>query len=110
MPYQSAIAELELADAYLELNLAPEAAAIYERVISIFETLGMRFFSAGASTLLVSLWTVDDETTAEFMYDFYMGLRGGQRPATALRNAQRIHLARHPHPFFWSPFMLLGRW
>jgi CHAT domain-containing protein len=72
--------------------------------------LARGFFSAGASTLLVSLWTVDDETTAELMYDFYIGLRAGQRPATALRNAQRTHLARHPHPFFWSPFMLLGRW
>src|SRR5437660_145059 len=33
MPHQSAVAELELADAYLELNLATEALAIYERAL-----------------------------------------------------------------------------
>src|SRR6266542_644184 len=42
MPHQSAIAEQEIADAYLELNLAPEAAEIYQRVIPKFAELGMR--------------------------------------------------------------------
>ena len=68
------------------------------------------FFSAGAPTLLLSLWTVDDEATAELMADFYTSLREGQRPAAALRAAQLRQLHTRPHPFFWSPFVLLGRW
>ena len=48
MPHESAIAEQELADAYLELNLAPEAAAIYARVIATFAELGMRAEQARA--------------------------------------------------------------
>jgi CHAT domain-containing protein/tetratricopeptide (TPR) repeat protein len=68
------------------------------------------FFSAGAPTLLLSLWTVDDEATAELMADFYTSLREGQRPASALRAAQLRQLRQRPHPFFWSPFVLMGRW
>ncbi|MBA2524292.1 MAG: tetratricopeptide repeat protein, partial [Pyrinomonadaceae bacterium] len=48
MAHQSATAEQEIADAYLELNLALEAAAIYERVIPKFAELGMRAEQARA--------------------------------------------------------------
>jgi CHAT domain-containing protein/tetratricopeptide (TPR) repeat protein len=72
--------------------------------------LARGFFSAGAPALLVSLWRVDDHTTAELMASFYRRLREGDGPAAALRHAQRELLEHHPHPFFWSPFVLLGRW
>lgn len=76
------------------------------------ELLGLvrGFFSAGARSLVLSLWTVDDEATARTMTDFYTALRAGQRPAAALRSAQLKLLADSPHPFFWSPFVLVGRW
>src|SRR6185295_9686979 len=48
MPHQSALAEREIADAYLELNLVPEAAEIYARVTSTFATLGLRADEARA--------------------------------------------------------------
>ena len=63
-----------------------------------------------APSLLVSLWTVDDHTTALLMSSFYQRLRQGDRPAAALRYAQRELLKQYPHPLFWSPFVLLGRW
>lgn len=72
--------------------------------------LARGFFSAGAPALIVSLWTVDDEATARLMSHFYARLRTGDRPAAALRYAQRCLLAEHTHPFFWSPFVLFGRW
>jgi CHAT domain-containing protein len=72
--------------------------------------LARGFFSAGAPALLVSLWRVDDHITADMMASFYKQLREGDGPAAALRHAQRELLERHPHPFFWSPFVLLGRW
>jgi CHAT domain-containing protein/tetratricopeptide (TPR) repeat protein len=72
--------------------------------------LARGFFSAGAPSLLLTLWTVDDEATAELMTTFYKHLLAGDSAAAALRAAQLDLLARKPHPFFWSPFIVLGRW
>lgn len=72
--------------------------------------LARGFFSAGVPTLLLSLWTVDDEATASMMSRFYERLRSGVRPAAALRDAQMQMLEQQSHPFFWSPFVLTGRW
>ncbi len=72
--------------------------------------LARGFLLAGAPALLVSLWVVDDAATAEMMTIFYRALLGGMRPAAALRHAQCALLATHPHPFFWAPFTLIGRW
>jgi CHAT domain-containing protein len=72
--------------------------------------LARGFFAAGAPALLVSLWTVDDTSTAALMAHFYTRLRAGETPASALRAAQRELMRLHPHPFFWAPFVLMGRW
>lgn len=72
--------------------------------------LARGFFLAGAPALVVSLWVVDDEATAEFMVTFYRHLLAGLRPAAALRRAQCALLTTHLHPFYWAPFVLLGRW
>ena len=76
------------------------------------EMLGLTraFLIAGASRVLASLWPVDDATTAELMAEFYGGLRRGQPPAAALRQAQLIARQRRPHPFYWAPFSMMGRW
>jgi len=68
------------------------------------------FFSAGSPTVLMSLWTVDDEATTELMVWFYSELARTKSPASSLRNAQVKLLKEKPHPFFWSPFVLVGRW
>ncbi|HSL29477.1 MAG TPA: CHAT domain-containing tetratricopeptide repeat protein [Anaerolineales bacterium] len=76
------------------------------------EWLGLArgFFSAGAPSLLVSQWAVDDEATASLMVSFYSALLSGIRPGAALRYAQCQMLEKHPHPYYWAPFVLLGRW
>jgi CHAT domain-containing protein len=68
------------------------------------------FFSAGSPSVMMSLWTVDDEATTELMVDFYTGLARTKSPASALRSAQMRLMQQRPHPFFWSPFVLLGHW
>ena len=75
------------------------------------EILGLTraFLGAGAATLAVSLWLVQDETTAELMGDWYERLRDGQRPAAALRAAQLRLKDRYPHPYYWAPFVLIGK-
>jgi CHAT domain-containing protein len=76
------------------------------------ELLGLTrgFLSAGSPSVMMSLWTVDDEATAELMTAFYGELARTKSPAAAVRKAQVELLEQRPHPFFWSPFVLVGRW
>ncbi len=68
------------------------------------------FLAAGASSLLVSLWRVDDETATDLMQNYYQAwLSDSNNKAAALRDAQIRVLARTPHPAFWAPFQLVGR-
>jgi CHAT domain-containing protein len=76
------------------------------------ELLGLArgFFSAGTPSLLVSMWMVDDTSTAELMAGVYQWLRSGLGPADALARSQRELIERYPHPHYWSAFAVLGRW
>ncbi len=76
------------------------------------ELLGLArgFFAAGSPALLLSLWSVDDDATEQLMTKFYLELRASGSPAKALRAAQLQLFQTQPHPFFWSPFILMGRW
>ncbi len=69
------------------------------------------FMHAGASSVVASLWKVDDEATAELMKHFYSNmLQKGMRPAEALRTAQNT-LRQNPQwesPHFWAGFTLQG--
>jgi hypothetical protein len=68
------------------------------------------FLVAGASRVLASLWPVDDAVTAVFMDHFYRALQRGLTPAQALGDAQTAVACQHPHPAFWSGFVLFGGW
>ena len=72
--------------------------------------LARGFLSAGAPSLLATLWTVDDEAAARLMSTFYGRVLEGYSLSSALRFAQLRLLEEEPHPYFWSPFMLMGRW
>jgi CHAT domain-containing protein/tetratricopeptide (TPR) repeat protein len=72
--------------------------------------LGLRraFTIAGARTLVMSCWKVDDSVTAELMEIFYRSLVAGAPKATSLRSAQLQIKTRYKHPFYWAPFILQG--
>ena len=63
---------------------------------------------AGARSVLVALWDVDDRSTFEFMPLFYRHLADGSDPVEALQAAQRQIRERYPHPYHWAPFVLVG--
>ena len=74
--------------------------------------LGMTraFLYAGASAVSVSLWPVEDDSTALLMTDFYRELRAGATVVEALRSAKLTH-SRRPgtaYPYYWAPFVLVG--
>ena len=66
-------------------------------------------FYAGAQTLMVSLWEVHDQSTAEFMRDFYQGYKDSANKANALRNAVLKLKEKHRHPYYWGAFALVGK-
>jgi len=68
------------------------------------------FIYAGASSIVVSLWCVDDVSTSILMRNFYKNLRDGMSKTEALQRAQLFLMKTHPHPFYWTPFILVGDW
>jgi CHAT domain-containing protein/tetratricopeptide (TPR) repeat protein len=67
------------------------------------------FLSAGANSLVMSLWTVDDDSTLFTMSEFYANLQAGENSAKALRRAQIELLQKKTHPYFWSAFFVCGQ-
>lgn len=94
------------------------------------------FQYAGARSVLASLWSVDDRSTAELMKRFYGNLRAGMPKDEALRVSQLALLREHfepaspvdgtrgvrelvnsqddgpnyASPFYWAAFQLMGDW
>jgi len=65
---------------------------------------------AGAESLVMSLWQVDDLATKELMDGYYTRLRAGRPRSSALREVQLELLGRreYAHPFFWASFLPAG--
>jgi CHAT domain-containing protein len=63
---------------------------------------------AGARCTLLSLWDVNDRSTLEFMTFFYGRLQSGANKAEALQRAVQNVRLKHPHPYYWAPFNLIG--
>jgi len=63
---------------------------------------------AGARPVLLSLWEVSDDSTAQFMTSFYSWLTKSETRAEAFARATRDLMEKHPHPRFWAPFVLVG--
>ena len=75
------------------------------------ELLGLQrgLFCAGATTLLLSLWDVNDESTAQLMGHFYRHYIQSADMPGALQHAMRKLRQEKPHPFYWAPFVLVGK-
>ncbi len=76
------------------------------------EILGMMraFLGAGAASLVLSQWVVDDKATQLLMSLFYQHLQNGLTKAAALQQAQ-LAIAALPeftHPWYWGAFTLIG--
>jgi CHAT domain-containing protein len=65
------------------------------------------FLYAGASTIVASLWKVDDQATADLMRTFYRDMSKGDKQE-ALRRAQQAARDKYPHPYYWAAFQLIG--
>jgi len=75
---------------------------------------------AGTKNIIVSLWSVSDESTTQLMINFYDNLLN-QKPIKVSKNLNRfgkdlqiaklqlIEKGTYAHPFYWSPFILIGK-
>ena len=68
------------------------------------------FLGAGARSVLVSLWAIDDKATLEFMKNFYQHIVAGKSASEALNRA--MNCMRESTEFsdvtHWAPFVLIG--
>ncbi len=66
------------------------------------------FQQAGAKSVLMSLWKVDDEATQTLMTEFYTALLKGQSKRQAFKTAQMNLKKRFPEPYYWGAFVMVG--
>ena len=68
------------------------------------------FLGAGARSVLVALWSIDDEATMEFMRSFYQHLKDGNSASVSLNRAMKClrESENFNAPRFWAPFVLIG--
>jgi len=85
------------------------------------ELLGLMraFLGGGAASVALTLWAVEDRSTAQIMETFYRQLVSGSSKGAALRQAQMQFIQGnhklpdfqpeyYAHPYFWAPFFLVG--
>ena len=92
-----------------ETGVGPSGATGYDRGRD-YSTLAQAFLSAGAGSVVATLWRVEDRSAAIFAERFYRAYR--RRPeADALALAQRSMIAdpRHRDPYRWAGYRISGR-
>ena len=101
----------------LSLNASIVTLSACETGLSQFTTgdeligISRAFFYAGTSSLLTSMWTINDKSTSILMEMLYKGIiDNGESKATALQKA--IHrlkaMQEYKHPYYWAPFFVMG--
>ena len=73
--------------------------------------LARAFLTAGARSVVASLWDVDDRSTATLMESFYEHLKGGLTVKEALRQAQLDFIKNYgdkAKPNLWAGFEVIG--
>ena len=105
--------QLDLGEYYRDLALLvkelPSGSAAVQKEMSSRLVYRLSAFSvAGASSVISSLWPVDDEATACLFAEFYKQLHLGLPRVEALRLAGQACRAKFPQPFYWAAFTLLG--
>lgn len=65
------------------------------------------FLYAGSSSIVASLWKVDDLATSQLMMRFYKEMQGTDK-REALRTAALETKEKYPHPYYWASFQLTG--
>jgi CHAT domain-containing protein len=75
-------------------------------------SLARGFFYAGIPSVVMTLWEIEDHSSADLMAYFYKNLKDGMPKDVALQQAKLSYLAKsdklHSHPYFWAGFVNIG--
>ncbi len=67
------------------------------------------FIVAGAKTMVMSLWKVDDAATQALMTNFYNNLTKGGSKLKAFKQAQIQLMLKYKDPYYWGAFVMIGQ-
>ena len=67
-------------------------------------------YVAGNKNLMLTLWSIADESTKEFIVTFFKMIKEGRSHVNALSETKRrfLNSSKFARPFFWAPFVLYG--
>jgi CHAT domain-containing protein len=75
-------------------------------------SLARAFLYAGCPAIIMTLWNVQDKSSATLMVNFYKFLLNGYSKDEALRKAKIIHIQNadplNAHPYYWAGYVLIG--
>lgn len=75
-------------------------------------SLARGFLYAGVPGIIMTLWAVEDMSSAEIITGFYKNLKLGENKADALRNSKLEYLSNAnqiaAHPYFWAAYVQIG--
>jgi CHAT domain-containing protein len=75
-------------------------------------SLSRSFLQAGASSVVHSLWPVEDAKSRELMIGFYKEIKKGRSKSSALTQVKKQYLKEQPpfytHPYYWAAFQVTG--
>ncbi|MEM9547771.1 MAG: CHAT domain-containing protein [Bacteroidota bacterium] len=109
--YQYEIAGMDLNSQLAVLSACQTGLGTYEKGEGVF-SLARTFMYAGVPSIVMSLWRVNDKSTADIMPYFYKNLSKDQNKASSLRNSKLTYLKTAErsrcHPYYWAGFVLIG--
>lgn len=75
-------------------------------------SLARGFMYAGVPSIVMTLWEIEDISSANIMDKFYQNLNNGLNLDDALRNSKLTYLKEadqmHSHPYFWAAYVQIG--
>jgi CHAT domain-containing protein len=72
-------------------------------------SMGRAFQCAGVNTVLMSLWSVEEQSSVALMEQFFKSIKEGKDKLRSWQEAKtHIRKTGYDHPFFWASFVMLG--
>jgi CHAT domain-containing protein len=109
--YAYEIKQLGLQAGLVVLSACETGVGKYQRGEGVV-SIGRGFMYAGAPSLLMTLWSLNDQSGAAIIEQFYKNLSEGMEKDEAIRQAKLFYLDNYPsgytHPFMWAAFVQVG--
>ncbi len=109
--YAYEIKQLGLQAGLVVLSACETGIGKYQRGEGVV-SIGRGFMYAGAPSLLMTLWSLNDQSGAAIIEQFYHNLSQGMEKDEAIRQAKLFYLDNYPneytHPFMWAAFVQVG--